>query len=498
MQTPRKAWPRLMAGMLLGVVLFAGPAFLFSASPQKLTVFWQRGSYQVDIADISGKPYVDLASLLQPMQATSTQLDGKKFKVNFGGERAEFQDGKKDGKIGRYNLHLGETFVLQGDRGMVSLRLVPDLLPYFTGERVDYHPVSQRLFIGSSAKRFSVELKKSPPALVLTFSGRVDPEVHTESGRVRLEFLRDGLSASEEGWKFHDSVITSAGYSEGTLGPEIAVTATEPLMATFSEGGRVITIAVAPGVTHGQAATAAPPPAVPAPAMPAATAAPPAETPATAIPGTAQVVATSPPIIAVPHARFLVIVDAAHGGDERGAALTASLAEKDVTLALARRLRAELESRGVVTYLLRDSDATIPADQRAMAVNAAHAAIYVAIHAGTLGRGVRIYTTMISPASGAAGAFLPWETAQAGYVRESRLVAGEIVEAMDKAPPDFPVSMMPAPVRPLNNIAGPALAVEVSPLNRNAESLANVAYQQKVAVALAAAIAAVRPQETAP
>ncbi len=55
-----------------------------------------------------------------------------------------------------------------------------------------------------------------------------------------------------------------------------------------------------------------------------------------------------------PH--FYAVVDASHGGDDRGALLSTQLAEKDVCLALARRLRQELESRGISTLVLRDPD----------------------------------------------------------------------------------------------------------------------------------------------
>jgi N-acetylmuramoyl-L-alanine amidase len=197
--------------------------------------------------------------------------------------------------------------------------------------------------------------------------------------------------------------------------------------------------------------------------------------------------------VAIPHSRSLVVIDAAHGGEERGAALTGTLAEKDVALQLARRLRTELENRGVPIFMLRDNDATIPLDQRAMAVNTAHPAIYIAVHAGTLGRGVRLYTAMLSPAN-AASAFVPWETAQAGYLEQSRRVAGGIMQELGKTQLDFPIAMMPAPVRPLNNITGAALAIELSPSGRDPESVNNAAYQQKVATALAAAIATARTE----
>jgi hypothetical protein len=75
--------------------------------------------------------------------------------------------------------------------------------------------------------------------------------------------------------------------------------------------------------------------------------------------------------------RYFAVVDASHGGDDHGETLSSSLLEKDVTVALAHSLRQELESRGISTLVLRDSDANLSADQRAVFTNSAHAAIYI-------------------------------------------------------------------------------------------------------------------------
>src|SRR5205807_889032 len=70
--------------------------------------------------------------------------------------------------------------------------------------------------------------------------------------------------------------------------------------------------------------------------------------------------------------RPLVVIDPAHGGSERGAALTDTLLEKNITLGFARLLRHELEQRGYAVLMLRDGDDTLTLDQRAGFANAAH------------------------------------------------------------------------------------------------------------------------------
>ena len=49
-----------------------------------------------------------------------------------------------------------------------------------------------------------------------------------------------------------------------------------------------------------------------------------------------------------------------------------------------------------------------------------------------------------------------------------------------------------APLRPLNNITLAAVAVEVAPLESSADELGSAEYQQKIATALASAIANLR------
>src|SRR5208337_2855996 len=93
--------------------------------------------------------------------------------------------------------------------------------------------------------------------------------------------------------------------------------------------------------------------------------------------------------------RVLAVVDPAHGGDERGAALTDQLAEKEVTLGFARLLRHELEVRGFAVALLRDGDTSSTLDQRAAAANGARAAIYISLHAASQGSGAHVYTALL-------------------------------------------------------------------------------------------------------
>ena len=194
---------------------------------------------------------------------------------------------------------------------------------------------------------------------------------------------------------------------------------------------------------------------------------------------------------------LVIMIDAAHGGSETGAVLNAAMPEKDVTLAIARQLRQNLAARGIYALLVRDNDATLSTDQRAEMVNAARPALYIAIHATSQGSGMRIYTAMLPAAGDDSGPFVDWQTAQASSLKRSRWVQDQVVASIHKT--GFPLRSLIAPLRPLNNVTVPALAVEIAPTTGNVSQLASVDYQQMVTAALANGIAAIRGKlESAP
>lgn len=230
--------------------------------------------------------------------------------------------------------------------------------------------------------------------------------------------------------------------------------------------------------------TAVPPPAsVPQPAT-SAPQAPPQPLPQPPAPEQAAVAAEH-------HPRFLVVIDPAHGGEETGVVFDSKLLEKDLTLSLARRLRAELANRGIAAVLLRDGDFAIPSDQRATAANADRPSLYVALHAGMPGTSVRVYTAMLASSRERRGSFQPWQTAQAAYVEASTAIAGRVTREL--AGHDIEAAALPGPILPLNSIAAPAVAVEASPPDDDPATLGTAKYQQNLASALAAAIAGERP-----
>jgi N-acetylmuramoyl-L-alanine amidase len=204
-----------------------------------------------------------------------------------------------------------------------------------------------------------------------------------------------------------------------------------------------------------------------------------------------QTVTPAAPMQPAAPAQTLVMIDAAHGGSESGALLNPAIPEKDVTLTFARRLRQELAARGVSSALIRDSDATLTTDQRAAIVNSARPALYICIHASSLGNGMQIFAAMIAAGGNNRGPFVNWQSAQAPAGTRSLWVQRQITAATRNT--GFPVRSLPAPLLPLNNVVVPAVAVEIAPTTGNISQLASTDYQQMVCAALANAIAGIAP-----
>lgn len=204
-----------------------------------------------------------------------------------------------------------------------------------------------------------------------------------------------------------------------------------------------------------------------------------------------QVVPPAAPLQPSTPPQPVVIIDDAHGGSESGALLNPAIPEKDITLMFARRLRQELGARGLPALVLRDGDATMSADQRAAAVNASNPSLYICLHASSFGNGIRVYTGMEGAPGEDRGPFLNWENAQAAARSRSLWAAQQIAVGVQKA--GFTVRSLIAPLRPLNNIISPGVAIEVAPTNGNVLQLASSDYQQLVCATLANAVAAIAP-----
>ena len=464
-------------GVAGGALLFLAVLLVSGAAPEKhLSVYSSAANYSLPIVQRQGREYVGLLELLDPLGTVSAKSDPPRWRLHYNNILGEFIVGKNQARIQGRDAELSGNFLMENGRGLVPIACLSSLLPRMLGGPATLHAESGRLFIGSVATHFTATVSPDDASrLVFLFTAPVNPTVATEPGKLHMTFSREPVMApASETLTFGSKTIPSATYSENNGAAEITVTTTVPLMASFSPDGRTITLAPAKSQVTANATGGTAPATTPTPN--GTTAQPPATSPSASVPR-----------------RYFAIVDASHGGNDRGEALSATLAEKDLTVAFARRLRQELENRGIPTLVLRDSDANLSLDERAFFANTTHAAVYVAMHAASKGHGVRLYTALL-PYGGEEdrGPFRSWITAQQSSMPLSQAAAASVAAELRKQ--QVPVRTLTAPLRPLNSIVAAAIAVEVAPAASDISQLTSPDYQQLIASAVANGIVAIRAQ----
>ena len=195
----------------------------------------------------------------------------------------------------------------------------------------------------------------------------------------------------------------------------------------------------------------------------------------------------APPVPTAPSARFVVVIDAAHGGDDPGGRI-GNQTEKSVTLALSVRLRSLLAARGIQVVTTRESDVTLTPDRRAEIANHARAQACLSLHASTGGFGIHLFTSSLAPASPAP---MPaWKTAQAAWVARSLALSGVLNAALQQA--GISVTLGRTSLLGVDSMTCPAVAVEIAPERGKGDAAATMpddpGYQASVAQALAAAL----------
>jgi N-acetylmuramoyl-L-alanine amidase len=140
-----------------------------------------------------------------------------------------------------------------------------------------------------------------------------------------------------------------------------------------------------------------------------------------------------------------IVIDPGHGGTDPGV-ISGRAVEKDLTLALARLLRPELERRlGARVVLTRDQDRDVSADTRAELANRNRADLVLSLHfdgfASEQARGATGYCPPAVTPSGmretgeggsrAAVVLLPWRDVAIRHAVESRALAEAVLSALE-------------------------------------------------------------------
>ena len=128
--------------------------------------------------------------------------------------------------------------------------------------------------------------------------------------------------------------------------------------------------------------------------------------------------------------RIVIAIDPGHGGEDPGAIGRRGTYEKEVTLAIGRKLRALLDAEpGMRAMLTRDDDYFVPLGVRVQKARAVHADLFISIHADAFttptARGSSVFALSEHGATSAAARWL------AQHENESDLIGGVNLDAKD-------------------------------------------------------------------
>jgi len=224
---------------------------------------------------------------------------------------------------------------------------------------------------------------------------------------------------------------------------------------------------------------------------------------------------SSPPSALGSPSVHTIVIDPGHGGDETGARGAKGTLEKAVTLSVARRLKAALETKlGARVLLTREGDQTVGLDQRAALANNNKAELFLSLHVNASLRrtasGAEVFYLSLDRADEEArrvaeseGVAMPvfgggtreidvilWEMAQARHIEQSAGLARAIERSLRTSVPMSPRAIQQAPFRVLVGANMPAVLVEMGYITNGEQEgqLGGESLQARLVAALADAI----------
>jgi N-acetylmuramoyl-L-alanine amidase len=388
-------------------------------------------------------------------------------------------------------------------RWVVPIEFISRAISTIYDSRVEFRPASRLVVVGDvRVPRVIARYDDSGNAfrVTLEITPKTTAAVTQDQNRLMVRLEADAL----------DVLFPPPPAQNGVLA---GIHAVEPNTIVIDLGTRFGSYRSSTPVSSGAAAvvaidllpaaglTSANPPAVPPPDAPA-------------------VPATPLPVFGAPRTSLrTIVIDAGHGGKDIGITGPGGATEKDIALALARRVKAAIEGRlGIRVLLTRDDDSAIELDARAAMANNNKADLFISLHTNgsprPATRGASIFSFSLDrlgedvrrqsqsdrevlPVYGGGSrefSLVEWELAQASHIEGSTTFAGLVEQHMKDAEGLPSVTVLKAPMRSLAGANMPAVLFDVGYLSNPEEEklLGSGEFQNSIAQALTGAIAAFR------
>ena len=467
------------------------------------TVLSREGRRPLPARTINGQEMFaldELARLFELSVREDTAAGG--ITVSSRGQTIVLSPGQGLASVGGRLISLPAAPVHEGRTWFVPVDFVPRALAAALGIRIELRKPSRLVITGDTrAPRLAgrVESLGTLARLTLEVAPATAHTVSQEGNRIVVKFDADALDATLPSSAVPDIIqaIRPGDHPSAIvvdLGPKFSSFRTSDMPGDRGAGRVIVEVLTAAATTE-----AAPTPTpTPAPAAPEA-----------------------PPILDLAPTGGLrtIVIDAGHGGVEEGARGPGGTLEKNITLSVARRLKAALEARlGMRVILTRDRDEAVALDERAAVANNNKADIFISLHANASVRasagGAEVFYLSLADYGDEAqrvaqgdGEALPvfgggtrdievilWEMAQARYIEQSALLARLVETGLRARVPMSPRAIQQAPFRVLVGANMPAVLVEMGFISNPEQErqLVSDTFQSTLVQALVESVVAFR------
>ncbi len=204
-------------------------------------------------------------------------------------------------------------------------------------------------------------------------------------------------------------------------------------------------------------------------------------------------------------ANFSVVLDPGHGGKDLGASRD-SFIESKIVMAIAEKIKTELEAQNITVHLTRVSDSNLSLQQRVQIANEWAADLFISLHANWSSsssvNGFEFYFASSQSISGPLAGSGSTRTTNADDVIEKvkkdltllarQKLSLEFSKQTQTQNPDKKSVIRRAPFYVIENTAMPAVLIEVGFISnrREAKKLASPEYQTEIAELMAKSIMA--------
>lgn len=334
-----------------------------SAAADEVVVLSAGGAHRTVVLVIDGPrgPEIALEEAAKGLDVTFSRA-GRDAKVTLrsGGREVTLENGRSLFSVGGQLKAMSAPVRVVGERTYVSALSAATVLGAALGQPASYRAAYRALVIGAyEAPRLTISNVVSPSSIEssVELSKPVPYDLRKEPNRVVLTFQADVMETDFIAEALPGRIVGSVRFERATP-PRLVYDLGERFTSirnTERDSQHVgLVFDTAPGAV------------------------------ASSSPGTAETPLPRPSVAPVTGFRkpIVLVIDPGHGGEDGGAQGHGGRFEKDLTLALARRLRAAaVDSLSIQAFLTRDGDSEVPLDERAAIANNFNADIFISLHA---------------------------------------------------------------------------------------------------------------------